>query len=66
MQEEAPLTPVRLGLTAASTILLAGEIYLLTHEQWGIWLVITIVIDLMVLVGGYKAATYQMRRLISN
>lgn len=64
MQEEAPLTPVRLVLTAFGTLLLSAELFLLSRVPYTIACAAFLVIDAVLLTAGFQAALTRFRNRI--
>ncbi|HYC91744.1 MAG TPA: hypothetical protein VEO54_21170 [Thermoanaerobaculia bacterium] len=64
MQEEAPLTPVRLVLTAFGTLLLAVELFVLSRVPYTVACAAFLLVDAILITTGFQAALTRFRKRI--
>jgi hypothetical protein len=67
MQEEAPLTPVRLALTVFGTLLFTIELLLLSRLPWIFACVLVLLLDVILAAAGFQSAmTWFRKRLLKT
>jgi hypothetical protein len=64
MQEEAPLTPVRLALTVLGTLLFAIELLLLSRLPWIFACALFLLLDVILAAAGFQSAMTWFRKRI--